>query len=48
MDPQTERTFIQYTIDSAMEEIEAVRAYEANKSKILDHVGNVSRLDLME
>ena len=48
MDPQTERTFIQYTIDSAMEEIEAVRAYEANKSKILDHVGNVSRIDLME
>ena len=48
MDPGIERTFIQYTIDSAMEEIEAVRAYEANKSKILDHVGNVSRLDLME
>ena len=48
MDPASDRTFIQYTVDSAMEEIEAVRAYESNKAKILDHVGNVSRLDLME
>jgi DNA gyrase subunit B len=48
MDPQYNRTFIQYTLDSAMEEIEAIRAYESNKAKILDHVGSVSRLDLME
>lgn len=48
MDPGTNRTFIQYTLDSAMEEIEAIRAYESDKSKILDHVGKVSRLDLME
>ena len=48
MDPDTNRTFIQYTLDSAMEEIEAIRAYESDKSKILDHVGKVNRLDLME
>ena len=48
IDPSADRTFIQYTVDSAMEEIEAIRAYESNKAKILDHVGNVSRLDLME
>jgi DNA gyrase/topoisomerase IV subunit B len=48
MDPQYNRTFIQYTLDSAMEEIEAIRAYESNKAKILDHVDSVSRLDLME
>ena len=48
MDPNTNRTFIQYTLDSAMEEIEAIRAYESNRSKILDHIDKVSRLDLME
>lgn len=48
MDPDSDRTFIQYTLDSAMEEIEAIRAYESNRSKILDHIGKVSRLDLME
>ena len=48
MSPNTERTLIQYTIDSAMEEIEAIRAYESDKSKILDHVENVTRTDLME
>lgn len=48
MSPDSNRTFIQYTLDSAMEEIEAIRAYESDKSKILDHVGKVSRLDLME
>lgn len=48
MHPDASRTFIQYTLDSAMEEIEAIRAYESDKSKILDHVGKVSRLDLME
>jgi DNA gyrase/topoisomerase IV subunit B len=48
MDPDSHRTFIQYTLDSAMEEIEAIRAYESDKSKILDHVENVTRLDLME
>jgi DNA gyrase/topoisomerase IV subunit B len=48
MDPSYNRTFIQYTLDSAMEEIEAIRAYESNKTKILDHVESVSRLDLME
>ena len=48
MHPDSNRTFIQYTLDSAMEEIEAIRAYESDKSKILDHVGKVSRLDLME
>jgi DNA gyrase subunit B len=48
MDPSYNRTFIQYTLDSAMEEIEAIRAYESNKAKILEHTGSVSRLDLME
>jgi DNA gyrase/topoisomerase IV subunit B len=48
MDPSYNRTFIQYTLDSAMEEIEAIRAYESNKAKILDHISNISRTDLME
>ena len=48
MSPTGDRTLIQYTIDDAMEEIETVRAYESDKSKILDHIESVSRIDLAD
>jgi DNA gyrase/topoisomerase IV subunit B len=46
--PGSNRVLIRYTLEDAKEEIEAIREYESNSKKILDLVGNVTRLDLAE
>lgn len=48
MSPVGDRTLIQYTLEDAVSEIETVRAYVSDKSKILDHIGKIRRVDLME
>ena len=42
------RTLIRYTLEDAKREIEEIRAYDTNKSKLLTHIGNINRFDLME
>jgi len=47
LDPST-RTLIQYTMESAKEDIEFIREYESDPKKILTHVGSVTREDLLD
>ena len=47
LDPNT-RTLIQYTMESAKEDIEFIRDYESDPKKILTHVGCVTREDLLD
>jgi DNA gyrase/topoisomerase IV subunit B len=47
MNPEN-RTLIRYTLDDAKEEIETIRKFESNRSKLLDHVGTVKRSDLLD
>jgi DNA gyrase/topoisomerase IV subunit B len=42
------RTLIQYTMESAKEDIEFIREYESDPKKILTHVGTVTREDLLD
>lgn len=46
--PDGERTLIRYTLEDAKEEIEAIRDYESDLSKLLDLVGDVKRSDLLD
>lgn len=46
--PNSDRTLIQYTLDNMKEEFEAIRAYESDRSKLLQFVGNVKRVDLLD
>jgi DNA gyrase/topoisomerase IV subunit B len=46
--PTSDRTLIQYTLDNMKEEFEAIRAYESDRSKLLQFVGNVKRVDLLD
>ena len=46
--PSPHRTLIQYTFEDAKEEIEAIREFESDTSKLLQFVGNVRRVDLVE
>ena len=46
--PDSERTLIRYTFESAKEEIEAIRDYESDLSKLLNLVGSVNRADLLD
>ena len=49
MDPYGgKRTLIQYTVDDVKAEIATIRSYQSDKSKILDHIGNISRIDVMD
>jgi DNA gyrase/topoisomerase IV subunit B len=45
--PEGQRTLIQYTLQDAQEEIEAVRVYESNMKLILNEVGKVTRTELL-
>lgn len=47
LDPKS-RTLIQYTMESAKEDIEFVREYESDPKKILSHIGVVTREDLLD
>lgn len=47
MDPKN-RILIQYTMESAKEDIEFIRSYESDPKKILKHIGKVTREDLMD
>ena len=47
LDPNN-RTLIRYTMDSAKEDIEFIREYESNPRKILNHIGDITRNDLLE
>lgn len=47
LDPDS-RTLLRYTMESAKEDIEFIREYESNPRKILEHVGDITRNDLIE
>lgn len=42
------RTLIRYTLDDAKEEIDTIRAFETDRSKLLDFVHEVKRSELMD
>ena len=44
----TDRTLIRYTFQDAKEEIEAIREFESDRSKLMQFVGTVKRVDLLE
>lgn len=46
--PNSDRTLIQYTLDNMKEEFEAIRTYESDRSKLLQFIGNVKRVDLLD
>ena len=46
--PTSDRTLIQYTLENMKEEFEAIKAYESDRSKLLDFIGNVKRTDLLD
>ena len=48
MSAEGDRTLIRYTMESAKEEIEAIREYESDSKKILTLIHNVSREDLLD
>jgi DNA gyrase/topoisomerase IV subunit B len=48
MSPFTNRTLVRYTLEDAKEEIEAIRQYESDLSKLLSLVGEVNRQDLLD
>ena len=44
--PDSDRMLIRYTLEDAKDEISMIREYESDRSKLLDLVGNVKRIDL--
>ncbi len=46
--PTSDRTLIRYTLEDAKEELEAIREYESDLSKLFPLVGNVKRADLLD
>lgn len=48
MDPNSNRMLIQYTLEDAKEELSIIREYENDRSKLLDLVGNIKRVDLLD
>lgn len=46
LDPDGNRTLVQYTMDDVKEELEIIRDYESDLSKLLDLVGTINRADL--
>lgn len=46
MDPDGDRMLIQYTIKDITETTTAIRMYESDKTKILNHIGKVTRSDI--
>jgi DNA gyrase subunit B len=46
--PDSDRTLIRYTLEDAKEELEIIRNYESDRSKLLQFVGTVKRSDLLD
>lgn len=46
--PDSDRTLIRYTLEDAKEELSAIREFESDRSKLLDFVGTVKRVDLLD
>jgi DNA gyrase/topoisomerase IV subunit B len=46
--PGSDRTLVRYTMEDALDEINAIREYESDTKKILTLVNNVSREDLLD
>lgn len=46
--PDADRMLIRYTLQDAKEELETIREYESDRSKLLDLVGTVKRTDLLD
>lgn len=46
--PGSDRTLVQYTLEDAKEQIQTIREYESDPSKILSLVGTVTREDLLD
>jgi DNA gyrase/topoisomerase IV subunit B len=44
--PDSDRMLIRYTLEEAKEELSIIREYESDRSKLLDLVGTVKRIDL--
>lgn len=44
--PDSDRMLVRYTLEDACEEISMIREYESDRSKLLDLVGTVKRIDL--
>ena len=44
--PGSDRMLIRYTLEDAKSEISMIREYESDRSKLLDLVGTVKRIDL--
>lgn len=46
--PGSDRTLVRYTMQDALEEINAIREYESDTKKILSLIGTISREDLLD
>ena len=46
--PDSDRTLIRYTLEDAKEELSAIREFESDRSKLLEFVGIVKRVDLFD
>ena len=46
--PDADRTLIRYTLEDAKEEVETIRYYESDRSRLLKLVGIVRRSDLLD
>lgn len=46
--PNSNRTLIRYTFEDVKNEIEAIREFESDRSKLMQFVGTVKRTDLLE
>jgi DNA gyrase/topoisomerase IV subunit B len=46
--PDGDRTLVRYTMDDVKETLNTIREYESDTKKILAHVENVTRDDLMD
>jgi len=46
--PESDRMLVRYTLDDVKEELGIIREYESDRSKLLDLVGTVRRVDLLD
>ena len=46
--PDSDRMLVRYTLEDAKEELGIIREYEKDRSKLLDLVGTVKRIDLLD
>ena len=46
--PDSDRTLIRYTLEDMKEELAVIREFESDRSKLLNHIGTVKRIDLLD